>query len=84
MLHYLKQTSCPNLSVRVPSAAVAETNREVEVLQEAQKSQVGQKRGPYYCFTQEERAEICKYTAYHTTILNTTNACVHNQPLPIM
>lgn len=47
-------------------------------------SQVGQKRGPYYCFTQEEQAKICKYTAYHTTILNITNACAHNQTLPIM
>ena len=64
MWRYLKQTSCPNLSARVPSATNAETNRKVEVLQEAQKSQVGQKRGPCYRFTQEERAEIGKYAAY--------------------
>ena len=63
MWRYLKQTSGPNQLAKVPSAAIAEANREVEVLQEAQKSQVGWKRGPYYRFTQEERAEIGKYAA---------------------
>ena len=65
MWRYLKQTSCPNLSARIPSAAIAEANREVQVLQEAQKS--GQKRGPYYRFTQEERLEIGKYAAQNGT-----------------
>ena len=63
MWRYLKQT---NLSARVPSAAIAEANREVEVLQEAQKSQVG-KRGPYYRFTQKERLKIGKYAAENGT-----------------
>ena len=65
MWRYLKQTSCPNLSARIPLAAIAEANREVQVLQEAQKS--GQKRGPYYRFTQEERLEIGKYAAENGT-----------------
>ena len=41
MWRYLKQNSGPNQLVKVPSAAIAEANDEVEVLQEAQKSQVG-------------------------------------------
>ena len=67
MWRYFKQTGCPNLSARVPSAAIAEANREVEVLQEALKSQVGQRWGLYYRFTQEELAEIGKYTAENVT-----------------
>ena len=67
MWRYLKQSSGPNQLAKVPSAAIAEANHEVEVLQEAQKCQVGWKQGPYYCFTQEERAEIGKYAAEHGT-----------------
>ena len=64
---YLKQTSVPNQLVKVPSAAIAEANHEVEVLQEAQKSQVGLKQEPYYHFMQEGQAEIGKYAAEYGT-----------------
>lgn len=67
MWRYLKQTSGPKQLAKVSSAAIAEANHEVEVLQEAQKSQVGWKRGPYYRFTKEEQAEIGKYAAEHGT-----------------
>ena len=58
MWRYLKQTSWPKMSAKIPLAAIAEANREVKVLQKAQKS--GQKRGPYYRFTQEELLKIGK------------------------
>ena len=67
MWRYLKQNSGPNQLVKVPSAAIAEANHEVEVLQEAQKSQVGWNKGLDYRFTQEERAEISKYAAERGT-----------------
>ena len=63
--------SCNNLpfffSINPQASPIAEANREVEVLQKAQKSQVGRKRGPYYRFTQKERAEIGKYAAEQGT-----------------
>ena len=50
------------LSTSVPSAAIAQANREV---QKAVTSSDKQKRGPYTKFSAGLRAEIGKYSSYH-------------------
>ena len=50
------------LSTSVPSAAIAQANREI---QKAVTSSDKQKRGPYTKFNAGLRAEIGKYSSYH-------------------
>ena len=50
------------LSTSIPSAAIAQANREV---QKAVTSSDKQKRGPYTKFSASLRAEIGKYSSYH-------------------